>query len=132
MLPGMRMKRTVIDGIEFINDAYNANPASMAASFAYLKEFADPEKLVLLLGEMRELGAAAPEAHAGVKELVGELFPGVRLLLVGHAWGDGALADAERAKEELAKLLRPGDLLFAKGSRGVALEKALPAPDGAI
>lgn len=133
VLPGGRNRIYKSSGdITCIDDTYNANPAAVAAALRNLKEFADPEKLILLLGEMRELGAAAPEAHAGVKELVRELFPGVRLLLVGHAWGDGALADAERAKEELAELLRPGDLLFAKGSRGVALEKALPAPDGAI
>lgn len=132
VLPGGRNRIYKSGEITCIDDTYNANPAAVAAALRNLKEFADPEKLILLLGEMRELGAAAPEAHAGVKELVGELFPGVCLLLVGAAWGEGALADAESAKEELAKLLRPGDLLFAKGSRGVALEKALPAPDGVI
>ena len=132
VLPGGRNRIYKSGEITCIDDTYNANPAAVAAALRNLKEFADPEKLVLLLGEMRELGAAAPEAHAGVRELVRELFPGVRLLLVGSPWGEGALADAEAAKEELAKLLRPGDLLFAKGSRGVALEKALPAPDGAI
>ena len=132
VLPGGRNRIYKSGEITCIDDTYNANPAAVAAALRNLKEFADPEKLVLLLGEMRELGAAAPEAHAGVKELVGELFPGVRLLLVGSPWGEDALADAESAKEELAKLLRPGDLLFAKGSRGVALEKALPAPDGVI
>ena len=130
VLPGGRSRVYRSGEITCIDDTYNANPAAVAAALRNLKEFAAPEKLVLLLGEMRELGAAAPEAHEGVKKLVSELFPGVRLLLVGKSWGSDALPDAEAAGAALAKMLRPGDMLFAKGSRGVALEKALPAPDG--
>ena len=94
-----------------------------------LHEFADPEKLVLLLGEMRELGDVSFEAHEGVKKLIRELFPGVRCVLVGSAYGQEALPDSAAAGEFLKGVLRPGDLLFAKGSRGVALEKALPPAD---
>ena len=55
-LPGMRMKITEIAGVCYVNDAYNANPGSMRAGFEWLEEFADPARLILLLGEMREIG----------------------------------------------------------------------------
>ena len=128
-LPGVRSRIFKSGGITCIDDTYNANPAAVHAALKNLHEFADPEKLVLLLGEMRELGDAAPEAHEGVKKSVRELFPGVRCVLVGSAYGKEALPDAAAAGEFLKNILRPGDLLFAKGSRGVALETALPPAD---
>ena len=110
----------------FIDDSYNANPAAMRAALKAVREFADPAKLVLLLGEMRELGAASEAAHREILEAVKELFPGVRLITVGSAFGPDALPDAAEAKKVLARTARPGDLVFVKGSRGVRLETALP------
>lgn len=129
VLPGGRSRIFKSGEITCIDDTYNANPAALRAALKNLKEFADPEKLVLLLGEMRELGDAAAASHREIRELAAELFPGVRLLYVGSAYGGDALPDAESAKVRLEKLLRPGDLLFAKGSRGVGLERALPPAD---
>ena len=130
VLPGGRSRIYTSKGITCVDDTYNANPAAVTAALRNLKEFADPEKLVLLLGEMRELGAVSLSAHAEIKALVKELFPGLeRFLFVGPSWGEDALPDSLAAKAELQKMLRAGDLLFAKGSRGVALEKALPEAD---
>ena len=129
VLPGGRSRIYHAKGITCVDDTYNANPAAVTAALHNLKEFADVRKLVLLLGEMRELGAASADAHAGIKKCVTELFPGVRVLYVGKAWGADALENADCAREALAGLLETGDLLFAKGSRGVALEKALPEAD---
>ena len=130
VLPGGRSRIYKSGEITCVDDTYNANPAAVTAALRNLKEFADPEKLVLLLGEMRELGAVSLSAHAEIKALVKELFPSLeRVLYVGVSWGADALPDSLAAKAELEKMLRAGDLLFAKGSRGVALEKALPQAD---
>lgn len=129
VLPGGRSRIYSAQGVTCVDDTYNANPAAVTAALQNLKEFADPEKLVLLLGEMRELGSASETAHAQVKETAVKLFPAARMIFVGSSWGEGALPDAESAKSAVEKLLRKGDLLFAKGSRGVALEKALPPAD---
>ena len=126
VLPGGRNRIFLSGGATCIDDTYNANPVAVCAALRNLKEFADPEKTVLLLGEMRELGEAAPAAHAEVKELAQELFPAARKIYVGSLYGSEALPDAAAAAEVVKKLLAPGDLLFAKGSRGVGLEKALP------
>ncbi|MBR2373896.1 MAG: UDP-N-acetylmuramoyl-tripeptide--D-alanyl-D-alanine ligase [Lentisphaeria bacterium] len=128
-LPGGRNRIFRSGGVTFIDDTYNANPAAVCAALKNLKEFADPAKLVLLLGEMRELGDASAAAHEEVLALAKELFPGCRLITVGSAYGQGALADAAAAREVIVRSLKPGDLLFAKGSRGVKLETALPEAD---
>ena len=128
-LPGMRTKRTEIDGVTYINDAYNANPGSMRASFAWLKEFADPAKLVLVLGEMRELGEFAAAEHAAVLDEARELFPACRIITVGgypERQGVPAFAVSSDAETFLAGLVRKGDIVFVKGSRGIAVEKTLP------
>ncbi|MBO5792524.1 MAG: UDP-N-acetylmuramoyl-tripeptide--D-alanyl-D-alanine ligase [Lentisphaeria bacterium] len=132
LLPGGRNRIYRSGEVICIDDTYNANPAAVTAALKNLKEFAEAEKLVLLLGEMRELGAASSDAHAAVRRCVEELFPGVRLLLVGKSWGSDAYPDSDSVKEAVAEVLRPGDILFAKGSRGVALEKALPPADGVL
>ena len=129
LLPGGRNRIFRSGSVICIDDTYNANPVAVCAALRNLKEFADPEKTVLLLGEMRELGGAAQEAHDGVKQLAQELFPEARKIYVGSLYGNEALPDAPAAAELLEKILLPGDLLFAKGSRGVGLEKALPAVD---
>ena len=125
-LPGGRNRVFKAEGKTIIDDSYNANPAAMRAALNTLREFADPAKLVLLLGEMRELGAASEAAHREILDEVKKLFPGVRLITVGKAFGPGALPDAAEAKKVLARTARPGDLVFVKGSRGVRLETALP------
>ena len=125
-LPGGRNRVFKAEGKTIIDDSYNANPAAMRAALKTVREFADPAKLVLLLGEMRELGAASEAAHREILEAVKELFPGVRLITVGSAFGPDALPDAAEAKKVLAHTARPGDLVFVKGSRGVRLETALP------
>ena len=129
VLPGGRSRIYTSKGVTCVDDTYNANPAAVTAALHNLKEFAEPEKLILLLGEMRELGDASEAAHAEVRAAAEQLFPGARMIFVGENWGADALPDALSAKAALEKMLRQGDLLFAKGSRGVALEKALPEAD---
>ena len=128
-LPGMRTKRTVIDSVVYINDAYNANPGSMRSAFAWLKEFADPRQLVLVLGEMRELGKAAENEHAAILDEALNLFPGCRILTIGNypeRKNVHHFSTSTEAEAPLAGLLRSNDIVFAKGSRSVAVEKALP------
>ncbi len=129
-LPGMRMKVTEVNGVTYVNDAYNANPASMRACLEWLGEFADAGKLVLLLGEMRELGPGGAEEHRMILDFATGIFPGARILTVGGLWGecDGVenFAVSREAGTRLREVLQEGMLVLAKGSRGVALEEALP------
>jgi UDP-N-acetylmuramoyl-tripeptide--D-alanyl-D-alanine ligase len=120
-----------------INDAYNANPISMAAALEHLAERAAGRRKVAVLGDMAELGPGAPAYHrevgaaaarAGVQALVA-VGPLARGYLEGASgipetrWTptvDGALA-------ALRGVLRPGDCVLVKASRSMGLEAVADA-----
>ena len=116
-----------------IDESYNANPASMAATLKALGEERDAERRIAVLGPMRELGEHADELHAGLAPAV--LAAKVdRLILVNADMQpledarDGGLpvdraADAEEAASRLAALVRPGDAVLVKASNSIGLAK---------
>jgi UDP-N-acetylmuramoyl-tripeptide--D-alanyl-D-alanine ligase len=105
-----------------INDAYNANPASMRAALEHLAEHEG--RKVAVLGEMAELGPTAPEYHREIGGLIHSL--GIdEVLSVGELardYGGEHAADAAEAAEKITNLVRPGDIVLVKGSRAVGLE----------
>jgi UDP-N-acetylmuramoyl-tripeptide--D-alanyl-D-alanine ligase len=126
-------------GYWVLNDAYNANPASMAAGLRTAAQVARESggRLFAALGEMLELGALSSEAHRGVGELCAEL--GVEILAFlatgsGELYGQGALAAGLRPAALLAgascpeiarrlrELVRPADVVLVKGSRRTGME----------
>ncbi|MBN8830114.1 MAG: UDP-N-acetylmuramoyl-tripeptide--D-alanyl-D-alanine ligase [Sphingomonadales bacterium] len=126
-----------------IDEAYNANPASMAATLAQLGEERAGRR-VAVLGAMKELGALSASLHAGLAQAV--KGAGVELaVLVGEEMAP--LADAlagdvpvERMKdvrevlEFLPDRLTDGDVVLVKGSNSVGLARlvdALTASEGA-
>jgi UDP-N-acetylmuramoyl-tripeptide--D-alanyl-D-alanine ligase len=137
--PPMRMEVVRLpSGITVVNDAYNANPASMAAAVATLAESVAGRRLAVL-GEMRELGAETERLHRALGAAVAEARIDGLFLLGPHAaavraGAEAAGMDAERIviaadHAELAARLRaccrPGDLVLLKGSRGAAMEEVL-------
>jgi len=131
----MRGERLQTDaGIVLINDCYNANPMSMRAAIDELAAAA-PGRRVAVLGDMLELGPQAPELHRqlgahaarrGVDLLV-TVGPLAENMLAAFAGEARAVADADAAAEALGELLRSGDTVLVKGSRGVALERVAEA-----
>jgi UDP-N-acetylmuramoyl-tripeptide--D-alanyl-D-alanine ligase len=117
------------DGVVVVNDAYNANPESMAAALRALVTMGDGKRTWAVLGPMAELGATAPQEHARVGALAAEL--GVdRLVVVGDdaapmAAGGNArrVADVGEAVELLRTELEPGDVVLVKASRAAGLER---------
>lgn len=108
-LPGGRWRVSRIGGIEVVDDAYNANPTSVRASFeAFLA--ADPETFsaepavprIAILGDMRELGDGAERLH---REVAAELGAAPEL---GAFWAIGEYADT---MAEAAAGAGPGDEL---------------------
>lgn len=113
-----------------IDDSYNANPASMAATLAV---FADDEatRKIAVLGDMYELGDQSRSFHEGLATPV--KASGAQLvILVGEAMGALANAlegevnfvhvpDAQTARDRLKAMLAPGDAVLIKGSNGVGL-----------
>ena len=130
------------DGVLVVNDAYNANPESMAAALRALTTMARGRRSWAVLGEMAELGASAADEHRRVGELTAEL--GVdRVVVVGPdaqrlyaAAREGAVHvdDADAAIALLQAQLRPEDVVLVKASRSAGLERvalALAEPVGA-
>jgi UDP-N-acetylmuramoyl-tripeptide--D-alanyl-D-alanine ligase len=128
----MEVDRTP-DGVVVLDDAYNANPSSMAAALEALARVEVAGRHVAVLGEMRELGELSPSEHATLGELVGATAVDV-LVAVGpettpmaeRARAAGVavteVPDAAAALETVAEFVHRGDAVLVKGSRAVGLE----------
>lgn len=141
--PEMRMQRIDAGGVMILNDAYNANPASMRAGIETLLEF-EPSgrqgRRVAVLGDMRELGETSERYHREVGRLLAELKDEIdQVYCVGECskWiVEDALShgfkspierfpDSEVAAKSIARKIRRGDLVLVKGSRGIKLERVV-------
>lgn len=135
-----RMELTTrADGLAILNDAYNANPDSMAAALHSLAGLRRPGgRLVAAVGDMLELGDTSAAAHREVGELAARL--GIDEVLAVGTFGnhvvDGVAAGGGRgqyltSKDELTRHLRavlgPRDVVLVKASRGLALETVAEA-----
>jgi UDP-N-acetylmuramoyl-tripeptide--D-alanyl-D-alanine ligase len=131
----MRMERHVRpDGVVVLNDAYNANPESMAAALRAVAAIGGG-RAVAVLGEMLELGADSHEAHVQVGRLAAEL--GFRRVVVvgdgaqGIAEGAGEIAvsvdDVDVAVRTLSASLSGDEVVLVKASRGGRLERVANA-----
>ena len=130
------------DGVLVVNDAYNANPESMAAALRALTTMARGRRSWAVLGEMAELGASAADEHRRVGELAAELGvdrvvvvgPGAQRLYAAAREGAVHVDDADAAIALLRAQLRPEDVVLVKASRAAGLERvalALAEPVGA-
>jgi UDP-N-acetylmuramoyl-tripeptide--D-alanyl-D-alanine ligase len=129
------------DGIRVINDAYNANPTSMAAALKAARWIAGRQGCVAVLGPMAELGASSDEEHERVGELAARL--GIdHLVVVGEEAGLIAVGAVragvepdrvvrcdtpEEAAAAARRAARPGDVVLVKGSRVAGLERVAEA-----
>ena len=134
-LSGGRLQRRSINGIEILDDSYNANPDSMRAALQTLADVPCEGKRVAALGVMAELGEEAEQEHralggvvkgAGVDVLV---TVGDLAALAAESVGSGVEAksfeDCEQAGSFLKERLESGDLLLVKGSRSAGMEKVI-------
>jgi len=123
-------------GTHIINDAYNANPMSVAANLRTLAGIprAPGRRRIALLGDMLELGPTEIQQHRDTIALAKTLDLDL-LGLVGPrfeaARDDDTLwaADASRLGEALRDHLQPGDIVLIKGSRGIKMERVLNGLD---
>ncbi|MCC6918363.1 MAG: UDP-N-acetylmuramoylalanyl-D-glutamyl-2,6-diaminopimelate--D-alanyl-D-alanine ligase [Alphaproteobacteria bacterium] len=128
---GERVRIETVDGaFDLIDEAYNANPASMAAALAVLGS-AKPGpggRRIAVIGDMLELGPQSDVLHAGLAGAIAE--SGADLVFacgasMAHLWAQlpvsirGAYA---QASSDIASLVaadtRPGDVVMVKGSLG--------------
>ena len=134
----MRMQRREVGGVTLLNDAYNANPTSVRAALDTLRQIQWPGRKIVVLGEMKELGEHADEAHARIAGAVRTLLPDAAFV-VGEAWREHAsaadavwFASSDEAGVTIAHDIGDGDLALLKGSRSVRLERVAEAIENAF
>ncbi len=131
-------------GLRLVNDAYNANPASMAAGLRTVAAFGGDCRRFAALGDMLELGSASPVLHRGIGTLVAEL--GYDWLAVTGEQAKEVAGAAHAAGMQTARVrifpepramaewvcalltegaLGAGDWLLVKGSRGMRMERLI-------
>ncbi len=127
--------------IRVLDDTYNANPSSVRVALATAREIADQAgaRMVVAMGDMLELGTLSPELHIEAIQHAIAAQPAA-LVLVGPEMTTAAAAqsssagfrpitapDSAAAAPIVRALLRDGDLLLVKGSRGIAMERVIEA-----
>ncbi|HON44039.1 MAG TPA: UDP-N-acetylmuramoyl-tripeptide--D-alanyl-D-alanine ligase [Planctomycetota bacterium] len=132
-LPERRLERTELQNIVFLNDAYNANPASMIAALQYLKTYPGNRRIAIL-GNMLELGEKSTFFH----EKIGESLDNISILFCIGTLAKHISIKAkqlyphletytyetwEHAKQQLIDILQSGDILLFKGSRRMELDQ---------
>jgi UDP-N-acetylmuramoyl-tripeptide--D-alanyl-D-alanine ligase len=116
-----------------IDESYNANPASMAATLKSLGTERDAKRRIAVLGPMRELGAHSASLHAGLAPavidarvdeliLIGEEMRPLAEQVVGRISLD-LVFSVDEATEALRTKLHPGDAVLVKASNSVGLAK---------
>lgn len=125
--------------VRILDDTYNANPAAVDAALAILTQARSAGRILVVLGDMLELGEIAESAHRDVGRKVAELgaaeFVGVGPLArhAVDAAREAGLAESHHAETTedavafLLKRLTLGDCLLVKGSRGMRMERVVDA-----
>jgi UDP-N-acetylmuramoyl-tripeptide--D-alanyl-D-alanine ligase len=142
---GMRGRVLQYDaGFTVINDCYNSNPVALAAMVGLLTSTPAPGRHLLAAGEMLELGPASADLHReagraaaatgklswiiGVQGAAEDFVRGA--VEAGHPAAQAKFfASSAEAGEFIANLMKRGDVLLVKGSRGVKMERIVETLD---
>jgi UDP-N-acetylmuramoyl-tripeptide--D-alanyl-D-alanine ligase len=137
-LPGGRGELVDVGSLTILNDCYNANPQSFRAAIETASALRGNRRLVFVAGTMRELGADSEALHAEIASALVRLQPDI-LAVVGEfvpavepyvgSLGDRLVraADPVALAPMLVPLLNGDEVVVLKASRGVAMERIIPA-----
>jgi UDP-N-acetylmuramoyl-tripeptide--D-alanyl-D-alanine ligase len=141
-LPGGRCRRLSINGINILDETYNASPEAMLASLELLHQQPGGRRYAVV-GTMLELGEQSLSLHRQVGEKAAALGldglvvvaeePEASAVIEGAAGLANVICvgSPEAAAEPLIQWLSPGDHLLLKASRGITLERLIPLLDSA-
>ena len=138
--PGRGEVLRLSGGVTLVDDSYNSSPAALERALRSLGRDRGHRRRIAVLGEMLELGARGPALHRACGRLAVEAGFDVLLAVGGPAaaeLAEGArgaglgagrvttCAAAEEAAALAADLVRAGDLVLVKGSRGVRVDRVV-------
>jgi UDP-N-acetylmuramoyl-tripeptide--D-alanyl-D-alanine ligase len=126
----MRLQLWEANGIQVLDDSYNANADSMLVALDTLHELPTRGRRIAILGDMAELGKHSEAAHTEVGKRIAELGTDL-LIAVGKYAATTAkparkaeqFPDVETASQAIPRLVRAGDLVLLKASRAMRLER---------
>jgi len=134
-----RFRETILtSGVRVIDDSYNANPVSFGNALTAFRALPSVGKKILVFADMLELGAGEEEFHLELGEKIAS--SGVDVALAYGERTRASIGAVERLKSPcvarhfkdsletlaaLKEMLRPGDVVLFKGSRGMHVEKVL-------
>ncbi len=127
--PEGRLRDIVVGEITFLDDSYNANPASMCSALQLFSQLKAVRK-VMVLGDMLELGESSHAEHRLLAPVI-ENAGAELVVLVGNAMEEALGASSaifvQNADDldSVVSLLKPNDLVLLKGSRGLRLERII-------
>lgn len=133
--PPMRFEKKKIDGIVFINDAYNASPYSVKMALSSLDLLPSQGRKIGVLGEMAELGSFSRKSHEEIGEYASSHLD--ILFCLGSKCHDMSEMFTQEGKkaylcssheeivEKMRSIVREGDLVLVKGSRKMEMEKVI-------
>lgn len=124
--------------ITIIDDTYNASPASMRAGLEVLNSMQGARRRIAVLADMKELGPEAAEFHREIGAFIArnpvdlvftlgtlakEIEAGIQAGGADCICRNFAADDREGLKEQLDKVLLPGDCVLLKGSNSMKLSE---------
>lgn len=133
-------------GVTVLDDAYNANPLAVTRALEVMAAEPHAARRVAVLGEMLELGPDSMRLHQACGREAVQAHVDLLITVGGdpaRALGDAAVdaglaraavthvADSSAAADLIETLVRPGDLVLVKGSRGIRLERVVERLHGA-
>ncbi len=141
--PPMRLEVHRWGEVTLINDAYNANPASMDAAAGVLADWPDARRRVFVAGDMRELGEASLAKHQQLGRRIASA--GVDVLVAVGEYAEAVAQTVRRenaqmhvdvavgvedAADRLGGIVRAGDVIMIKASRALGLEALVGTIEG--
>ena len=135
VLPSERMEMDMVGGVELINDAYNANPASMREALSAWQRLGARGRRIMVSGDMNELGVFSVKEHQEWGKILGKskldflVFVGSRSKESYRAAVEEGFSrrrifsveDSTAAAELLLSLIAPGDSVLIKGSNDMKM-----------
>jgi UDP-N-acetylmuramoyl-tripeptide--D-alanyl-D-alanine ligase len=129
-----RMEVFTAGGVKVLNDTYNANSDSVIPALETMQIMEARGKKIVVLADMRELGACSEKEHRRIGEAVEEM--GFEYLLTYGSEAKYLYEDAgvkhkyyfarqDELSEKLCGLVSAGDVVLIKGSRGMKMENVV-------
>ncbi len=135
---GMREKISVVSGVTLIEDCYNASPDSVKALSQTISiKGASGKRKIAVIADMLELGDYSEEAHRNCGKYLADakidllMTYGEKAKFVAESARENGIIrifsfdDKEELSSKLVSLIKPGDVIAFKGSRGMKLEDVI-------